>query len=297
MDAFINQLKIYIIEIFPSLMAGFFVSGIINEFMPKNWVDKYLRKSGIKPIFFATLIGTLAPVCCWGSLPIAVSLRKKGASLGPIFAFLVATPATSISALFVAWKFLGMQTTVFIFFAVIVMGVISGLIGDMLKVPPGQAEEDDHEHDSGDDCPHCRAKKNIASRIRAIFKYAFYTMPKEIGLEIIIGLLLAALVSSIGAIGRFTESYLSRGYGFLFALVFGLVFYMCSTMSVPLVHAFITQGMNAGAGLSLLILGPIASFGTVLVIRKEFGVRVLVIFLGTISVLSILAGVVYNRLF
>ncbi|MEE8396643.1 MAG: DUF6338 family protein, partial [bacterium] len=44
---------------------------------------------------------------------------------------------------------------------------------------------------------------------------------------------------------------------FFDALVFGLVMYICSTASVPMVHAFITQGMSAGAGLILLIAGPV----------------------------------------
>lgn len=97
---------------------------------------------GIKPLLYATLVGTALPICCLGSLPVAVSLHEKGARLGPVLAFLVATPATSIPALLVCYALLGIKFTVFIFFAVILMGLIMGAIGNLIKFKPrGQAAE------------------------------------------------------------------------------------------------------------------------------------------------------------
>src|SRR3989338_4588966 len=101
MQQFIVIFLHYLQEVLPALAIGFFISGLVHELIPEDKVLKYLGSGGIKPIFYSTLIGTLLPVCCWGSLPIAVSFYKKGARLGPVLAFLVATPATSISALFV----------------------------------------------------------------------------------------------------------------------------------------------------------------------------------------------------
>jgi uncharacterized membrane protein YraQ (UPF0718 family) len=78
------------------------------------------------------------------------------------------------------------------------------------------------------------------------------------------------------------------GVGYLFSLGFGLIMYICSTASVPLVHAFVSQGMNIGAGMILLLLGPITSWGTILVLRKEFGGRILTIYLVVVSGMSLL---------
>ena len=119
-------------------------------------------------------------------------------------------------------------------------------------------------------------------------------MPREIGFEIFLGIFLAALIVTIEPIGVWINSYLTEGYGYAFALIFGLFAYMCATMSVPLVHAFIEQGLNVGAGMGLLILGPIVSYGTVLVLRKEFGFKVLFIFIASVSALSLLAGYLYS---
>ena len=130
---FVGVFLEYTKDVLPALVLGLVISGIIHEFISDEWVLEHLGTKGIGPIFYATLIGAIVPVCCWGSLPIAVSFHKKGASLGPVFAFLVATPATSINALLVSWKIMGGHFTVYMFFAVLFMGIVMGLVGDRTK--------------------------------------------------------------------------------------------------------------------------------------------------------------------
>jgi len=132
--------------------------------------------------------------------------------------------------------------------------------------------------------------RNIAHRLRHVFKYAFVDMVKEIGPELLLGLVLAALVAAITPVGKFVGDYFSGGLGYLFSLVFGLMMYICSTASVPLVHAFVSQGMNIGAGMVLLIAGPVTSWGTILVLRKEFGGKTLAVYLLVISVMALVLG-------
>jgi len=118
-------------------------------------------------------------------------------------------------------------------------------------------------------------------------------MAKKIGPEIFLGLVLAALVSTIAPVGKFIWSYFGGGLGYLFSLFFGLAMYICSTASVPLVHAFISQGMNVGAGMVLLVAGPVTSWGTLLVLRKSFGGKTLVLYLTIISILALSFGYIF----
>ncbi|MBA7544519.1 hypothetical protein ES705_36875 [subsurface metagenome] len=118
-------------------------------------------------------------------------------------------------------------------------------------------------------------------------------MFREIGLEILLGLILAALVSTIAPVGEFVGNHFSGGLGYLFSLVFGLAMYICSTASVPLAHAFISQGMNIGAGMVLLIAGPVTSWGTLLVLRKSFGRKILILYLTIISILALSFGYIF----
>ncbi len=322
--------KDYLIEVLPFLVVGFFLSGLIHEFVPTRWVERHLGGKGIKPIIYSTLAGTALPICCLGSLPVAVSLHQKGARLGPVLAFLVATPATSITALLVCYSLMGIKFTAFIFFAVIVMGLLMGLVGNLIKVGPqtfasqneqlaidpvcgmnveiGKATKTEYRGEIYYFCcPHCQQAfesrpqeylgtypKNIAHRLKHVFKYAFVDMVKEIGPELLLGLVLAALVVAITPVGKFVGDYFSGGLGYIFSLIFGLMMYICSTASVPLVHAFISQGMNIGAGMVLLIAGPVTSWGTVLVLRKEFGSKILFTYLGVISIMALALGYCFS---
>jgi hypothetical protein len=137
---------------------------------------------------------------------------------------------------------------------------------------------------------------NIKERISSVFKYAFVDMVKEIGPELLLGLALAALVIAIDPVGNFVGAHFGGGFGYLFSLTFGLIMYICSTASVPLVDAFISQGMNIGAGMVLLLVGPITSWGTILVLRKEFGGKTLLVYLGVVSVLALTLGYCFSIL-
>lgn len=288
----------YLYEIVPALAIGFFISGLVHEFIPEDKVSKYLGSSGIRPILYSTLTGALLPVCCWGSLPIAVSFYKKGAKLGPVLAFLVATPATSISAILVAYSVLGLRFTLYIFFAVIIMGMVIGLIGNMIKYVPRKLPEKDL-------CPHCELDpkhahmhkaKTLREKIISALKYAYIELPKEIGLELFIGLMMAALVATFVPIGKLVKLYLEGWFGYVFSIVFGVLTYLCSTASVPLIDSLMKQGMNHGAAMTLLLIGPITSYGTLLVIRKEYGLKVLTIFLLSLIIICLLLGLGFQYL-
>ena len=333
---FLVVFKGYLVEVLPFLFIGFLLSGLIHEFIPARLVEKHLGGKGIKPILYTTLAGTLLPVCCIGSLPIAVSLHHKGVRLGPVLAFLVATPATSITALLVSYGLLGLKFTIFIFFAVILMGLIMGIVGNAIKLKTLEStknslscKENNFAIDpirgmNVDKCDglktkykgefyffcssHCQttfekdpkkyiksdnSKDRIKNRLISVIRYIFLDMFREIGPEILLGLILAALVSTIAPVGEFVGNHFSGGFGYLFSLVFGLAMYICSTASVPLVHAFVSQGMNIGAGMVLLIAGPVTSWGTLLVLRKSFGGKTLILYLTIISILALSFGYIF----
>lgn len=292
MEKFIPVFLNYLIDILPALAVGFFLSGLIHEFIPGRLIEKALGQKGPAPIFYATIVGTILPICCWGSLPLAVSFYKKGSRLGPILAFLVATPATSVTALLVSFRLLGIRFVLFEFFAVIVMGLVIGLIANRLAFTPQETFQEA--------CAHCDAKgvhkHNLAFaiRVKSALKFSFYDLPKEIGMEIFIGIILASVIASIVPIGEWIKLRLAGLRGYLFALAFSLLVYICATGTVPLVEAFIRQGLGAGAAMVLLLAGPITSYGTILVLRKKFGLKILFFYLGSISILSLILGYIFT---
>ena len=321
--------KDYLIEVLPFLAIGFLLSGLVYQFVPSGWVARHLGGRGMKPLLYSTLAGTVLPICCLGALPVAVSFHQKGARLGAVLAFLVATPATSITALLVAYGLLGFKFTVFIFFAVILMGLVIGIIGNRIRFEPkervvelatdpvcgmsvdtAKGLKTEHRGQNYYFCSvHCQAVfeteadryasageavRNITGEVVSALRFGFVDMVRRIGPELLLGLALAALVATITPIGNFVGEYFSGGLGYGFSLIFGLMMYICSTASVPLVHAFVSQGMNIGAAMVLLIVGPVTSWGTILVLRKQFGARILLVYLLVISAMALALGWLFS---
>lgn len=295
LQEFLHTNIMYWQELWLTLAIGFLISGFFFKFIPTNIVERHLGEKGLKPIFIAAFIGALLPVCCVGSLPIALTLKRKGAALGAVLAFLVATPATSISALIVCWKLLGLGFTAYIFVAIILMAIVMGVIINKMHVKTPL-----DKIDSEASCCKAPAQDNEGSnapmgqKIKGVFSYAFITLPKEIGIEVIIGIALASFITVFEPIQHLIREYLTGLTGYFFILIIGLVTYVCSTASVPMADAFLQSGMSYGQGLCYLLVGPITSYGTILVIKKDFGSRVLFTYLGVICVMSLFYGLMYD---
>jgi len=288
---------LYIRELWLTLLVGFVLSGIFYNFLPNKLITKYFGQKSFRSIVASSIIGVILPVCCIGSLPIALTLKRKGASLGSVIAFLVATPATSITALIVCWKLLGIMFTVYIFFAVIIMAIVTGFICNGIKHESDESNNDSEGSCCNDSCDNANEQAEAAEvfpRIIGSLKYGLITLPKEMGFEIVIGILLASVITIYEPLQNLVQEYLVGLFGYLFVLIFGLVSYVCSTASVPLADALLKSGISSGQALCYLLVGPITSYGTILVIRKKFGLNVLTIYLTIICIFSLFCGIILD---
>ena len=54
--------------------------------------------------------------------------------------------------------------------------------------------------------------------------------------------------------------------------------------------------MNHGAAMALLLIGPVASYATILVLKKEYGLKILSIFLTALIISSLLLGIGFQAM-
>ena len=60
--------------------------------------------------------------------------------------------------------------------------------------------------------------------------------------------------------------------------------------------AFLKSGMNYGAGMVYLLVGPITSYGALLVLKKTFGFKVLGVYILVVCTMSLLLGLGFELL-
>ncbi len=281
-------------EAAPWLLLGFLFAGLLKVFIPSEVILRYIGGGNIRSILTATLVGIPLPLCSCGVLPTAMTLYKQGSSKAATMAFLIATPATTVTAIVLTLAMLGWKFTMVYVVTAFVVATGTGLLALLfLKTKPHEVALNSGETKNEDACG-CGCEEEASNKthhfrekLRTVFHYGFIEMMEDIGLWILIGLLLAAVIYSLLP-GNVVEEYMGSG---LLALVLVAVvsapMYICSTAAVPFVAAMMATGMLPGAGLVILILGPATNVSTILVIARSMGKSTAVLYIASIMVISI----------
>ena len=153
--------------------------------------------------------------------------------------------------------------------------------------------EDDVKEDVSASC-----QVDSGNRIWRVLKYAYYDMLRDIGLRLLIGLVVAALIQ----VAVPDEFFLSFGSQPLLQMLVILVIavpmympmYICSTGSIPVAAALMMKGLSPGAALVMLMAGPAVNLASILVVHKSMGRRFTSIYLMTIVGFAVLFGLLLN---
>jgi len=292
---FINILN----EMSPYLLLGFLFAGILHVFFPKDKVDKFLGKKNYRSVFNAALLGVPLPLCSCGVIPTGISFYKNGASKGSSVSFLISTPQTGVDSILVTYSLLGLPFAILRPFIALVTGFIGGVltnIGDKErdpKVDTPKVKESDVACDGGSCCDDKSPKKNS---FLEMFHYAFVEFLQDISKWLIIGLIMAAVIS-VAIPESFFTTYLSNDYlSMLIVLLASIPLYVCATSSVPIAAILIMKGISPGAALVFLMAGPATNAATMTVIGKVLGKKTLLIYLFSIITGALLFGTLINFL-
>jgi uncharacterized membrane protein YraQ (UPF0718 family) len=113
------------------LMAVVFVG--LLERIPRDLVISALGQGGtFKGIVRATAAGVLLDLCSHGILMVGTKLYERGASLGQLMAFLIASPWNSLSLTIILVALIGWGWTLAFVGLSMVIGIVTGLIFDRL---------------------------------------------------------------------------------------------------------------------------------------------------------------------
>ncbi|KGJ96418.1 SO_0444 family Cu/Zn efflux transporter [Colwellia psychrerythraea] len=112
----------------PWLMLGLLIAGIINVYLPKEFLNKHLGSDGLYTTIKAAIIGAPMPLCSCGVIPAALGLRRSGASKSATTAFLVSTPETGVDSISVSYVLLGPFMAIIRPIAAITSAIVAGVL-------------------------------------------------------------------------------------------------------------------------------------------------------------------------
>lgn len=312
------------------LLFGFLIAGVLAVVVPEKILASLFRAGKLKSVLWASTIGAPLPLCSCGVVPAALGLRRQGATPGATVAFLIATPETGADSISLTYALMDPITTVArpvaAVFTAITAGVCTNLFGTPkppkhgeTQVPPSSGEMESqaaHSHDlnSGDLHAHHHAgdspsgpqtgQRLIAEggagvwhAVKRIHHYAFRQLLDETGYWIVLGIVLSAVVAATLP-PAFFERYLDNELAsMLVMLAIGIPIYVCASEATPLAAALVMKGLNPGAALVFLLAGPATNIGSMVLLLKFLGARVMAIYLGSIAVVALLAGFALNWIY
>ncbi len=281
-------------EMSPYLLFGFFVAGLLSVLVSQRMVERHLGGQGMLPVLKASLFGVPLPLCSCGVIPVAMSLHKHGASKGSTISFLLSTPQTGVDSILVTYSLLG---PVFAVFRPLV-AFITGLIGGGLVNVFGREEQtqlpDPPAPEPAGDCPHCSKKPK--HRLLNAMKYGFISLPRDIGKPLLVGLAIAALISTIVP-DDFFAGRLGHGLpAMLVMMAIGIPLYVCASASVPVAAALILKGLSPGAAFVFLMTGPATNAAGLATIWNKLGRRTAILYLLTVAGCALGAGLLLDSL-
>lgn len=267
----------------PYLLLGFLLAGLMHAFVPQNLYRRYLGGNSFRSVLNAALLGIPLPLCSCGVIPTAMSLRKEGASKGATVSFLISTPQTGVDSIIATYSLIGLPFALLRPLAALVTSLFGGCLVnrfDDKDVCSTSCAAPSESVDGG-------VRVSFRQRLQSAFRYAFVEMMQDIGKWLLLGLVVAGLITVFVPDSFFALFADKPLLSMLLVLAFAVPMYLCATGSIPIAVALMLKGLSPGTALVLLMAGPAVNVASMLVISKVMGKKTLLFYL-----LSIVSGAI-----
>lgn len=280
-------------EMSPYILLGFLVAGLLHVFVSPEVMGRHLAGKGWRPVLKAALLGVPLPLCSCGVLPAAISLRRSGAGRGATTSFLIATPQTGVDSIAATWSLLGLPMAVLRPVAALVGSAVGGIAVDRCTgeeeavadlSQPESAARHDHSHDS------------LLHRICEAVRYGMVDMVGSVGKWLVIGLVVAALITVFVPESLFTSLSRYPLLAMLTVVIVAVPMYICATGSIPIALSLMMKGLSPGIAFVMLMAGPAANFASMLLLSRTQGRRATAIYIGTVVLTAIAFGLIIDCL-
>ncbi len=275
----------------PYLLLGLLLAGLLHVTVPKAWVTRHMGGKGLGAAVKAALVGIPLPLCSCGVIPFADSLKRQGASTPSITSFLIATPQTGVDSILATSAMLGPLVA----FWRVITALVSGVIGGGLA---GVVDERGPEHVAASHGgPGAALPRGWAAKLRELTSYGLGMLVEDIAFWLLVGLAVGGAIAAFVPDDLFTSavSHPVLQWGAVMAVAVPL--YVCATGSIPIAAALVAKGLPLGAAIVFLIAGPATNVATLTVFTRALGRRVVVVYLGTIVVVSLAFGLAFEAFF
>ena len=264
-----------------SLVSVFFKERIHGLMMALNRG----RLGGIAGIAAASALGIASPLCMYGTVPIAASFSRGGMKDEWLGAFMMSSILLN-PQLVVYSASLGVTAVTVRLISCFLCGMAAGIGIRVFFGNKGFFRFDSFDGPKNRDTDpngFRRFGKNLGRNVKAT------------GPWFLLGVLLSALFQRYVPADLMTALFGgNEAFGVLMAATVGVPLYVCGGGTIPLLQAWLQDGMSMGSAASFMITGPATKITNLGALKIVLGVRRFVLYLVFVMVFSLVCGLAVN---
>jgi len=276
--------------VIPYFIGGTLIGALMGAYLKPGFAMKYLNR-GISSVVNASVLGAILPGCACTTVPMSEGIKRKGARLGTVAAFIMVSPLLSPHTVVLTYGMLGLKFTlariVFSLSGAIILGVIynylqdKGINGFSLHIKSGS-----------DSCVCCLKDEGIEKKG---FWKVFVQINKDLCPYFLLGMLIASLMTALippEAIPRYIGS--SGVFAYLVSVLIGIPVYICEGEEIPITSALLKLGLGHGPSLTFLLASVGTCIPTILMAQKIIGKRPVLFYLLYWFIFAICSGLLFS---
>lgn len=282
----------YYFEIQFTQIAGYYLFGIVTGSLISVFLKKRILSAmeavgrysdGFPALVLSSALGIASPLCMYGTIPIAASLAKGGIRHPALASFMMSSILLN-PQLIVYSAALGSTALAVRILSCFVCGITAGVV---VKLSGREffrfsVMEERQDRDS-DPRLWLRFLKNLGRNVKATGSY------------FLAGVMLAALFQRYVPAG-FISSLFGKDerFGVLVAATVGVPLYACGGGTIPLLSAWLADGMSMGSAAAFMITGPATKITNLGALKIVLPARKFLLYLVFTALFSLATGLLVN---
>ncbi|MFH1413707.1 MAG: permease [Candidatus Omnitrophota bacterium] len=296
---------IYLKLVWWAVLLGLFLGGVVDYYIPREYISKVLSRRKPSTIFNSVLLGFLMSACSHGILALSIQLHKKGASNPAVVSFLMASPWANFAITILLFGFFGLKA-IFLVISAIVIAINTGFIFMFLE----KRNLIEINHNTVEVSEDFSIKRDIQGRMRD-YKFSLSNLHADLkGIVkgalalsdmvlwwIIIGIVIASIAGAYIPVHFFHKFMGPSLLGLIVTLILATIIEVCSEGSSPLSFEIYRQTGAFGNSFVFLMAGVATDYTEIGLIWTNIGRRT-ALWLPVVTVPQIvLVGYIANIIF
>ncbi len=248
----------------------------------RGLADKKMGAFGVVP---ASILGIVSPLCMYGTIPLAASFCRYGISDDWLAAFMISSILLNPQLIIYSMA-LGPVALAVRIISCFLCGIAAGLLvrfffrGKDFFCFDGFSGPHNHGTDPN---LFVRFLKNLGRNVKAT------------GLYFLIGIVLSAVFQRYVPSEAMTALFGgNEAFGVLMAATIGVPLYACGGGTIPLLQAWLADGMSMGSASAFMLTGPSTKITNLGALKIVLGAKYFALYIVFIIVFSLATGSAVN---